>query len=252
MLLVDSRAGSKELIEPLEARGLEVVEIQLESGDVAFEGRGEGGTPVQIGIEVKKLPDLVSSMRTGRLEGHQLIGMRGAEVGQEPLYDFAYLLIEGTPLVHNGRLMERRFKRGRPELVPMKGAFSAAELFKRLHVLQLRGGLTPIWSTSLDTTVLQLEMLYRVWTDKNLDEHTSHLAIYNAPPLVPISDTRRALAALPGIGFERSAAAQRVFGSVHRAINATAREWAAVSINNRKLGMAAAEKIVAAIMEGSE
>src|SRR4051812_5465590 len=112
MLLVDPRAGSVNLIEPLRAQGLEVVETHLESGDVGFIGRGEGGVPVHIGVEYKTLSDCISSMRTGRLEGHQLLGMRA----DPPLYDFAYLLIEGTPLVQNGQLMERRFKRGRAEV----------------------------------------------------------------------------------------------------------------------------------------
>lgn len=250
MLCIDPRAGSQALIQPLQARGLDVVEMTLEFGDVAFQGLGEGGATVDIGIEYKKLPDLMSSMRTNRLEGHQLLGMRSADPGQPPLYDFSYLLIEGTPLVENGQVCERKFYRGRPTLVPMKGALSAAEFFKRLHVLQLRGGLTPIWSTDLESTVLQLEMLYRVWTDKPLDAHASHVAIYTPPTLIPVSQFRRTINSLPGMGLARSASAQRRFGNIRRAITATVDEWAALDVDGRKLGRSAAERIVAAITEG--
>lgn len=250
MIAVDYRAGSKELVQPLIDRGLDVVETTLEFGDLSFVGRGENDTEVMVGVEYKRLNDLLGSMRTGRLEGHQLLGMRE----QPPLYDFAYLLIEGMPLIEGGKLMERYYRQGRPATRPMKGTFTAAELFKRLHVLQLRGGLTPIWSTSLETTVLQIEMLYRVWTDKPLDAHDSHIAIYNAPTLTPVSQMRQTLNTLPGLGLAKSSAAQQRFRSIRRAVNATAAEWAALEIpdksgKSKRLGVSAAERIVNAITE---
>ena len=58
-MLVDRRAGSKELVKPLRKKGLEVVETELEFGDVSFVGKGNGGADVHIGIEYKRLSDLV-------------------------------------------------------------------------------------------------------------------------------------------------------------------------------------------------
>ena len=250
MLLVDRRAGSKELVKPLRKKGLEVVETELQFGDLAFIGKGEGGADVHIGLEYKRLSDLVSSMRTGRLEGHQLLGMRGAGPDEFPLYDFAYLLVEGDVL-YDGRgvLLERKVRRSRTELVPMHGTMNVAEFKKRLHVLHLRGGLNTIYARTFEQSVDELEILYRVWTDKALDEHSSHLAIYNAPPLLPISQCRKTLSSLPGLGFARSAGAQRAFGSVRNAICASVADWANVDMDGRRLGEAAAVKIVQAINE---
>ena len=250
MLLVDRRAGSKELVKPLRKKGLDVVETELEFGDVAFNGKGDAGRDVQIGIEYKRLSDAVSSMRSGRLEGHQLLGMRGAEPGTEPLYDFAYLLLEGEVL-YDGRgvLLERKVRRGRHELQPLHGTMNVAEFKKRLHVLHLRGGLNTIYARTFEQSVDELEILYRVWTDKALDEHSSHLAIYNAPPLIPVSNCRRTLATLPGLSYVRSAAAQRKFGSIRRAVCASVADWANLDVDGRKLGESTAAKIVAAINE---
>lgn len=248
MLLVDSRSGSEELVDPLRKRGLEVVETKLEFGDVAFEGRGDGGAPVQIGIEVKKLNELVQSMRSGRLEGFQLLGMRGAAENDQPLYDFAYLFIQGeVEFDKRGVLLERKWRRGRQSLEPMHGAMNAYEFLKRIQNLHLNGGLNTQYAPTQDRLVTNIEVLYRVWTDKDKDAHTSHLAIYNPPTLVPVSQFRRTINTLPGLGFERSAAAQRVFGDLHTAINATADEWAKLTTNGKKFGTPAAQSVVAAI-----
>ena len=95
MILVDTRAGSNELIEPLLKAGLPVEEATLEFGDLAFLGRGEGGKKLTIGIEHKKMGDLVQSMTGGRLAGHQLPGMLG-------MYDRCWLIAEGDWLTHGG------------------------------------------------------------------------------------------------------------------------------------------------------
>lgn len=246
MLLVDRREDDFKY-QILERKGLPTVRTELEFGDYAFEGRGELDAPVQIGIEYKKLHELVQSMRTSRLEGHQLLGMRS---GPTPLYDFAYLYVEGEVL-YDGRgvLLERKWRMGRPIIEPMKGGMNAYEFLKRMEVLHLRGGLNVRFFKTRELAMDGIEVLYRVWTDKALDAHTSHIAIYNPPTLVPVSQFRRTINTLPGLGLERSASAQRVFGNIRRAINATVHEWAALSVNGRLLGQSKADAIVAALQE---
>jgi hypothetical protein len=218
VVFVDSRAGSHELVKPLRALGLPVTEQILTSGDVMFEGKGEQGKLVTIGIEYKKLGELVGSLRSERLQGHQLLKMQRE-------FDFIYLLIEGTIAYEppNGMLLDLR-RRKSPRVLP--GRMSLSELFKRLHTLQLRGGLTPLWATGISCSCLQIETLYRVWTDRNLDAHTSHIAIYRPPPLVPISEFRVFIQSIDGIGFDTSKAAEAHFqGNVRAAVNASAAEW---------------------------
>ena len=73
-ITVDPRAGSADLFEPLKARKLPVRLSKLEAGDVAFIGNGPEGRPVPVGIEYKKLPEMLGCFRD-RFAGHQIIGM---------------------------------------------------------------------------------------------------------------------------------------------------------------------------------
>ncbi len=218
-LLVDNRAGSHELVKPLRKLGLPVEETRLESADVMFEGRGEGGKPVLIGVEYKKLGELVQALRTERLQGHQLLKMQAA-------YDFNYLLIEGEVLYGPSGILVQPSGYRRGQTRPIPGKMGVAELRKRLHVLHLCGGLNTLWSGSLADTCSQLSSLYRVWTDCALDEHKSHIAIYRPPALVPISQFRTFVQSLDGISFGTSKAIETHFnGSIKAAVNASREEW---------------------------
>lgn len=243
LLLVDYREGSKELVAPLRKRGLEVDEMTLEFGDIAFTGRGEGGRPTSVGIEFKQVTECVGSLRTERLQGHQLPGM----VGEDGMYDIGYLLLEG-PLLYNksGQLMTWR----RKKLVIAPGQMTIGEFYKRMNVLHLRGGLTPWHCLTRTDTLLWIEMLYRTWTDRDLDKHGSHLAIYHPTPVKPVSAFRRAVSAWPTIGYRTSVAVERAFGgSIQRAAKAPVSTWAAIQITDdegksRRLGDKDAERIV--------
>lgn len=240
MIFVDDRAGSKELIAPLRALGLEVESTRLDFGDVMFEGRGVKSAPVSVGIEFKQLRELVQALRTERLQGHQLIGMRQA-------YDHAWLFIEGELLYDaKGRLLRRKGKR---ETVPLEGSMTVVELLKRMFVLHLCGGLNPWWSQTRQDTLQGLLTLYRTWTDQDLDKHRSHLGIYSAPTLVPVSDFRATVKQFPGVGIRLSKAVEDHFGSLRKAVNAGVEEWAELTTKDdqgksRKFGKTAAERVV--------
>ena len=244
MILVDYRQGSQELIAPLKRLGLPVDETTLEFGDVAFEGRGIKGAPVSIGVEVKKLPELVASLRSGRLQGHQLPGMCQS-------YDYRWLLIEGDlQFDQKGALLRRA---GRRSWAPIPGQMSIGELFKRLHVMHLCAGLVPLWAADQRATIVQLEMLYRVWTDVDLDEHNSHLGTYRPPSILPLSPMRTTLQTLPQVGPAASLAAQKKFKSIKRAVNANTDEWASLLLvspeKTRVFGKKHAEFVTVALEE---
>lgn len=247
LLLIDYREGSHDLVLPLQRMGLEVEETTLEFGDIAFTGRGEGGKPVSIGIEFKTFRECVASLRTERLQGHQLIGMRDA-------YDHCWLLLEGEMLYDKAGYLQRRA--GKRLLKPLPGRMTVGEVLKRVIVLHLRGGLNPWVTQTRQDTLKWIEALYRVWTDKDLDAHTSHIAIYQAPPLVPVSPFRQAVSAWPTIGFRTSKAVEDRFGgSLIAAACAGRATWADIDIvddkgRSRKLGTKDATKIVA-FLEGA-
>lgn len=249
MILIDSRAGSCELVKPLTEMGLPVEETTLEYGDLAFMGRGEKETPVFIGVEHKKLPDLVQSLGTGRLQDTQLRGMLAS-------YDRMWLLIEGD-WQHDAKGRVSMFK-GRGERRPLRGAPPAIELEKQILNLSLRGGFHVRHCPTRRDSVRFLCALYRYWTDKALDEHKSHLAIHN-PDLdrkglaIPISDFRRIAAAIPGIGYSTSSAVERHFeGSFRRMMQAPLDEWSEITTyddhgKERRIGTSRAKKIMEAL-----
>lgn len=166
-LIVDPRDGSDALVAPLIERGIQVNTFYIDA-DVQFTGRGERGAPVTVGIEYKKLPDYLSSMK-GRLQVVQVPRMLKK-------YDRRYLLIEGEINYDTkGRILRRA---GRNFWKPIPGQPGVAEIIKKLLVMELRGGIYTIHTMNFRETLLWLECIYRVWTDKDLDEHKSHLAIY--------------------------------------------------------------------------
>ncbi len=201
---------------------------------------GEGGQPVTIGIEYKHLTELVQALRTGRLQGYQMPGMREQ-------FDYSYLLIEGELLYdHHGKLLRRK---GRT-VVPLEGQMTVSELLKRINVLHLCGGLNPLFALTRRDTIQAIAALYHTWTDCDLDQHKSHIAIYNAPPLVPISKCRAAIQAWPGVGLHLSKAVEETFGTLARATSASVDEWANLKTIDehgkaRRLGTKTAERIVA-------
>lgn len=247
MIILDYRQGSGELEDPLVALGLQVYKTrtpdELPFGDIAFEGRGEGGKPVQVGIEFKKLEELIGSLRTNRLQGHQAPGMQQS-------FDFRYLMIEGELIYDTrGRLLKRVGKR---DFKPIAGGMGVGELLKRILVLHLTWGLNPLWPRNRRDSLKFIEMLYRVWTDQDLDEHKSHLGIYQPPAIVPISDFRQAVSGplFPGISLRKSLAVERAFkGSLRKASAASVETWAGIETkdkrgNTKRLGRKIAERIV--------
>lgn len=247
MILVDDRIGSKDLLKPLQDAGLPAQIARLEFADVAFQGKGPSGSALDIGVELKTLSDLVGSLRTGRLAGHQLPGL-------SQQYDYTWLIVEGQ-WRHDtaGRVVTYKGKvRG---WQPIPGKMSASELEKQVLTLECCGGLHVRYTNTRADTVRFLGNLYRWWTDRAMDAHTSHLAVHTAPTIVPVSDFRQAIMRWPHIGLKVSKAVERAFGgSIQAASHASVERWAGIetvteSGQSRRLGRKAAEEIVA-FLEG--
>lgn len=219
MLFVDPRQGSDNLYVSLKKAGLpvELADPQLPFGDVYFVGRGTNGSGINIGIEHKSVNDLVNSLQTARLQGHQLIGMRAD-------YDLCWLIIEGKPMRDRQGHLVYKSKHGIHRL-----GMTINELYKRLTVLHLCGGLNWVWFHSRKETVDWFTAFYQTWTDKSIDEHKSHLALYEAPTLAPVSQFERTVRTLPQVGPQVAKAAKKRFGSIKNAITAFTMDWATLS-----------------------
>lgn len=233
MLLVDPAVGSNDLVEPLRALGLDVQASPIDA-DIAFEGRGIGGTPVTIGVEYKKLHELVQALRTERLQGHQLIKMQA--------FDFRWLLIEGEVLLEGGYLARRV---GRNRLKRLEGSMTYHELTRRLLTMQIAAGLQWVIVDDREQTLKFIETLYRTWTDVDQDAHKSHIAIYEPAPLIPVSQFRRTVATLPGVGLTLSQRVEDYFPHLREAFSAAPAVWAQID----GIGTKTATKIVEAILK---
>ena len=218
MLLVDYREGSAELLEPLQRMGLPAENAGPPGidADLSWEGY-DAGKLVSVGVEFKKLEELIASLRSARLQGHQLLKMREGFV-------FNYLLIEGEWHEDTQGFMTKRV--GRREFKRIPGSMKASELRKRLNVLHLCGGLIRMHTQTRTQTLNEIADLYRTYTDGDLRNHQSHIAIYRPPTLVPISEFRKFFSSIDGLGLRKTLAVERHFGSsIRRAVGASQAEW---------------------------
>lgn len=240
MLLVDYRAGSKELTKPLaKILGADnVEETSLDFGDVAFTGRGFKNAPLDIGIEFKMLSDIIACCRDGRFSGHQLPGMRKT-------YDHSWLMIEGEwrhdP--KSGLVTQNRGFRGGWQPVP--GKMRASEFEKHIYTFEMCGGVHVRYTNTREDSVRAISDLYRWWTDRALDSHTSHLAVHTPVTLGDVSDFRKAVMAWPGVGLKASKSIEKLFkGSIEKAATAGAVAYALMETDGRRFGELNAAKLV--------
>jgi ERCC4-type nuclease len=212
-IALDDRRGSAELLgyfPPGVARL-----ARLEFGDAAFMGKGAGGAPVMVGVERKTLRDLVGSLESGRLAGHQLPGLQAS-------YNTVYLVIEGIYRESRGNLEERVGEKWKAIGITEKG-FNGY-----LNTLSVLGGVIVRQTTYPSRTAGLIVHLYR-WWERGLEEHKSHLGFYEVPAasalLLKPSLIRLIAKELPGIGWERSIAVERHFGSILSMMVAGEDEW---------------------------
>lgn len=225
LIEVDSREGSRELIPLLTAyssgKGVQIKSTTLEFADFAFNGKGPHGK-CRVGIERKRLQDLINSMRTGRLSGHQLPGLLES-------YDYIWLLVEGifrgNP--ETGILEEAKYKSWRPVSIG-KTRFMLAEVENFLTSIAVQ---TPVKIKTCDTihsTALAILNMYS-WWNKDWRAHKSCKVIYDPFParalMLKPSIVQKVANQLPGVGWEKSGAVDTYFDSVFDMCTATPQDW---------------------------
>lgn len=243
MILVDDRKGSAEYAAGLRKQGIESQVIRLDSADMAFVGKGPDDTQVDVGIELKKIPDLGSSLRTGRLCGDQFVKM-------QQTYNKIALIVEGkwkiTPI---GRISYSGPKGEELEL----GGWTAVELQKRLLTLQFVADVPVIYTHDKRQTLIALTSIYRWWTDKDFEEHRSHVQVKHSSSFFATTQFVKTIETLPGVGVAVAKAAEKKFNkSIRRALTATPAEWSELKTIDRKggtksFGMAKAQKLEEAV-----
>jgi ERCC4-type nuclease len=230
MIFVDRREGSKDLLPLLKTPALLV---DLEFADASFNGNGPDGD-ISIGVERKRIGDLISSIANGRLSGHQLPGLL-----QD--YDLVYLIVEG---VFKGDSLDDELlisTTGGKSFKPVSHGrqhWTREGIDHYFTTLESRLYIPHRITTSAKGTAKQLDYLFRYW-NKPWEKHASHLALHKglnfkaadrkvtfmpealeAPSLV-----RRIASELPGVGITRSIPVAKRFPSVQAMYEATVEDW---------------------------
>jgi ERCC4-type nuclease len=215
MIQIDRRVGSAELACYFPPELHEIVE--LEFADFAFTGNGPDG-PVRVGIERKQIQDLVDSIKTGRLWGHQIPGMI-------KLYDYSYLVVEGVFKPQPEYLMVpigRRWIRLNMGTKVIDPYLADVETLAGFMVRQTLG--------KKQTAQLVLHLFK--WWSKEFSEH-GQFGPYQRRIRLPDGCTNGALLykvarVLPGIGVKKGALVQQHFASVLQMVNATEQDWTSI------------------------
>ena len=254
MISVDDRIGSIELIPVLQALvpaicsakdsiKPQVSSARLMAGDICFDGQGRDKT-IGIGIERKRVTDMLASIRSGRYSGHQLPEILD-------FYDEWYLIIEGQWRCSPSGDLERflifdkdREKWSEPsysnyylENKPPFGRWFPVKLgsqtirFTELdHFIATIQRFTPVKvlrSNADYDTCAQIISLY-THHQQPYDKHRAHQALHTPQSLATIGKAgfvRRVAAQLSGVGWEKSGQVALKFSSVAQMCEAGPKEW---------------------------
>lgn len=220
MIFVDHRVGSRELMRHLPTGTAELTHLQF--ADAMFLGRGPDDIPVHVGIEVKRLDDILNSMVDGRLAGHQLPGLLRD-------YHQVYLIIEGhyRPNPESGVIQVHNGKPAKwVDLELGTKQWTTRELHGFLTTIETRYNVRLRRSFDRRESAGCVLDLYHWWTAKLYEAHRSAQAIdFSGEPLVPASTLRRVAAQLPLIGWKRSGAVADHFDSIGDMVMASELDW---------------------------
>lgn len=226
MLLVDSRERD-DIMKRLSPYDIEVALTQLDYGDFCWEGSGPHG-PALIGVERKRLTDLISSMTDRRLSGHQLRGMYKT-------YDHVYLLVEGMWRPTQSGAIEHFHGGGWNPLFFKGSGVNYRQVDSYLSSLAVLGHIEVCRTSFNSESAAWLVSRYN-WWQKPWGDHHSHDQIYTGGPERGKGKGVRAnvstepgpveLAANTFPGLDRRAwECGRYFKSVQAMVNATQQEW---------------------------
>lgn len=229
----------------------------LGSADIAFPGKGPSGS-LLVGIEAKRLDDLIRSMRNGRLQGTQIPRMLDE-------YDEKWLLAYGryrpnpdTGVLQEGRLVksqgqpDRRdpnaevtywrdyqYNGSRPILYSYVEGFLSSPSLTRLGVNVKR-------VSTIEEAAAWIAVLYTSW-QKEWDEHSSfdtfdrsrESGLANAAPMGLAADEKALLRAklaiqFDGIGWPTAWAVASHFKSAREMFAAGPDEWESVKYRTKK------------------
>lgn len=235
MILIDPRVGSKELLVYIQRMGHKAELSTLEYGDACFEANGPSGR-MMVGVERKKMGDMLNCIDDARYAGHQRPGMLA-------MYDKNILMVEGVwkPDMVTGYLMECvsslawRPYRYRAQMVRYH------KLFRYLLTIQIAGTIV-VTTRDVEQTAYNICECYSYF-QKKWDDHTSLLEVHklNIPEMRGRPSLVRLWASsLMGIGVKHSMEAEKVFKNAFDLARSDERDWLRIE----GVGVNTAQKVI--------
>ena len=228
MIYIDDRIGSKELHPKFPKGSARLTYLQY--ADFMFTGHYADGD-VLVGIERKRIGDLISGMTTGRIAGKQLIGLLNS-------YHYIYLVVEGEMRANpRDGLLEVKYHGHWCPYKAGKRTFMARDVWAYLNTLEIVCGLHCHYCPVDMDTVYYIMALHHWWA-KEYEEHRSHLQAHQRPGPVQLTKQsvfQRMVGQMDGIGFDKAKALDRRFDSISALISATRNELMEVDGIGKKL-----------------
>lgn len=220
-LFVDPRVGSIELVKYLKVPA-EVTTLKY--GDVAFAGYGPEGQIYSVGIERKGIKDLAHSILSGRLSGHQLIGLLD-------WYNVVYVVVDGQWRVRDNLIEVCEGSRWRPlggKERPGK-TFGYVEIANYLNTLAVVTGVKVWFTNDIELTAAWVRHTY-YWWQKPYDQHRAHLNFSHGPAmpkhaiLTRPTVEQKMLKEIPGVGWDRAGNIVKLFPTWEMLMAATPKD----------------------------
>lgn len=225
MILVDRqekplKREKAELVDLIRRFGVKAEKESLPYGDFAFEGFDTKG-PIAVGVERKRLHDMLTCIDDNRLVTHQRLGM-------VQLYTERWLVIEGIWRPHDPKdlLMEGNNQGGWWECKPGGRAVLYSKLRRYLFSVARSGSFVDIlYTRDMTHTAQDLVHLYHYYQKR---DHTSHVtkqrmnipSFDRKPSLV-----RRWAEEIEGCGPKTAELAANHFKTPQALANSEALEW---------------------------
>lgn len=247
MITVDNRVGSIELVETLKSMHVEVDTARMEFADFHFNGIGPKG-PCSIGIERKKVRDILCCIEDGRFAGHQLPGLIET-------YDYCYLIVEGNWTVDETTLgLIKPSSVGCGHGIPIHLGpgrnIPYRQLDNYLNSIATQSSCRVKTSLSAAETIMQIVNLYH-WWQKDWTQHQSLKVLRKEPAKFTFlnpSVHQLVASCLPGVGYEKSAHIARHFRTITDMVLATTAEWQEIE----GIGKTLANRITKLLYEGEK
>ncbi len=193
----------------------------LHAGDFMFTGTGPDNDPVLIGVERKRMRDMVNSIRGGRLSGEQIPKLCR--------YDYPYIIFESRWKTDwtTGQAMEKWGRNWTPVFSGTKQVITGLEINSYLNDVRDKTPIKILYSEDPRQTVDMVMSLAYSWSKPWTDRH-HHLDLHRPAQYQnaeKASTVRRIAYALDGVGWEKSGAVEENFKTVEDMVQATVKDW---------------------------